>query len=67
MWKKLRYALMSTIVFFTTCELLLYSLDYEGTSVADLMETAGFPPNSYVHRRDRILGNWYLNDSKSNT
>ena len=54
------FSLITTLLFFGLAELYLHQIQYEGTSISDLVDTAGFPDNSYVHKRDRILGPWFL-------
>jgi len=61
--KKFIFSLFIFVVFFGSIELYLRSIDFEGSSTADIVETAGFHENAYVHRRDRTLGNWYLKTS----
>ena len=61
--KKFIFSLFIFVIFFGSIELFLRSIDFEGSSTADIVETAGFHENAYVHRRDRTLGNWYLKTS----
>ena len=69
MVKKILFGILATILFFVAVESILILIDYEGVSEAELKATAGFPENSYVHRRDRIYGDWFITDdniAKSN-
>ena len=58
--KNIFFSLFISFVFFGTIEIYLRTIDFEGTSISDLLNTAGFPVNAYVHKRDRILGPWFL-------
>ena len=57
--KNITFSLASTLLFFGSFEAYLRGTQYEGTSISDLIDTAGFPDNAYVHIRDRVLGSWY--------
>ena len=61
--RKIVFSICTTTIFFTAVELYLRHIQFEGTSIADLIDTAGFPDNSYVHKRDRIMGSWFLETS----
>jgi hypothetical protein len=58
--RKILYAITPVILLLSFVEVSLYLIQYEGTSIAELQSTSGFPQNAYVHRRDRILGKWFV-------
>lgn len=60
LFRKVIFALLPVLLLFGGLEGTLYLQDYRGTSIADVQSTAGFQQNAYVQRRDRILGNWFI-------
>ena len=58
--RKIIFAGIPLLTLLGILESLLYIIDYRGTSIADIQSTSGFQQNAYVQRRDRILGNWFL-------
>ena len=63
LWRKLIYALVTVLLLLGIGEGTLWVLGYEGTTLAELQAQAGFSHGAYVWRRDRILGDWYLEES----
>ncbi len=59
LWRKALYALLPAGLSLGLAEGGLHLADYEGTTVADIQATAGFS-DSWVRRRDRDLGDWFL-------
>ncbi len=59
-FRKVLFAIFPLLLIFGSVEGTLYFLNYQGTSIADIQLTAGFQQNAYVHRRDRILGDWFI-------
>ncbi len=58
--RKLLYAAIVVVVVVVGVEGTLRAFGYEGTTAEDLRLTAGFHVNACVWRRDRILGDWFL-------
>lgn len=56
------FTVVPAIVFFGAFEFFLRTIHYEGTTIADLEAAEGIPDNMYLHRRDRILGSWFVDD-----
>lgn len=63
-FRRLLFTVMPTLVLFGGLEIILRYADYEGTSIADLESVDGIPDNMYLHRRDRILGPWFVEDQE---
>ena len=60
MYRKLFFSLIPITFLFLCLELSLRIIDFHGTSIQDIRLTSGFQLNAYVQRRDRILGNWFI-------
>lgn len=56
----LLFAITPLVLLLGGLELILNLVGFEGTSMAEQVAAQGFPAQSYVHRRDRLLGPWYL-------
>ena len=56
------FAVLPALLIFGGLELILRLVHYEGTSIAELDSVDGIPENMYLHRRDRILGPWFITD-----
>ncbi len=62
LWRKALYALVAVVMVLGVAEGTLHVIGFEGTTMAELEATAGFNRGAYVQRRDRILGDWYLEE-----
>ena len=60
--RRFLFAALPTLFLFGGLEFGLRLIHYEGTSIADLESAEGIPDNMYLHRRDRILGPWFVQD-----
>jgi hypothetical protein len=60
--RTLLYTILPTVFIFGGIELFLRIQHFEGTSIAELESTEGIPENMYLHRRDRVLGPWFIQD-----
>lgn len=61
-WRKAVYALVTLLLVLGLAEGTLQIIGFEGTTLAELEATAGFNHGAYVWRRDRILGDWYVEE-----
>ena len=61
--RKLIFAAIPVLTLLAIVEGYLSVIDYRGTSIADIQNTSGFQQNAYVQRRDRILGNWFIEEN----
>ena len=62
LWRKLLYAVVTVLLVLGAAEGTLRVMDFQGTTVAELEATAGFNHGAYVQRRDRIYGDWFLEE-----
>lgn len=60
--RRILFSILPALILFGGLELILRLKHYEGTSIADLESAEGIPDNMYLHRRDRILGPWFIPD-----
>ncbi len=62
LWRKLLYGLITVLLVIVAAEGVLVVIDFQGTTLAELEATAGFNHGAYVQRRDRIYGDWFLEE-----
>lgn len=60
MWRKVLYSLVVVCLILAGAEAALRYMDYQGTTLAELVVTSSIPPSIYIERRDRALGDWFL-------
>ena len=62
-WRKLLYTLLLLGLILAALEGALRHMDYQGTTLAELKAASAMPESVYIERRDRILGDWYIDDA----
>lgn len=64
-WRVGLYAIITVVSILVLGELGLRLANYEGTTFEELKAAAALSPGIYLERRDRLLGDWYIEGTSS--